>query len=71
MLRVEQREFVLRVSTCSDSAGFFSRGNLSWSPYTAVIMNLPPNLRDKFAVNNNAIISCQTKNIISACSCSA
>ena len=47
----EERLCVLQGSVCSDGTGFFSRGNLSWGPYTAVILNLPPALRGKFAVS--------------------
>lgn len=47
---VDERLFILECSASSDGAGFFSRGNQSWGPYTAVIMNLPPALRGKFAV---------------------
>ena len=43
------RKSVLYMSACSDGAGFFSRGNQSWGPYTAVCMNLSPWLRNKFA----------------------
>ena len=43
------RKTVLFLSVCTDGAGFFSRGNQSWGPYTGVCFNLPPWLRNKFA----------------------
>ena len=42
------RHEALFLSACTDGATFHSRGNQSWSPYTATCFNLPPWLRNKF-----------------------
>ena len=45
---IGMRHNVLFLSVCTDGATFHSRGNQSWSPYTATCFNLPPWLRSKF-----------------------
>ena len=42
------RRMIVYMSACTDGSGFFTRGNQSWGPYSAVIFNLPPRLRNKF-----------------------
>lgn len=50
LFSVAELECVIELSTCTDGTGFKKKGNQSWGPYTAVILNLPPVLRGKFAV---------------------
>ena len=40
---------MLFVTICTDGGSFHSKGAESWSPMQGVIMNLPPEVRNKFA----------------------